>query len=496
MQNEKEIDFEDPTLADPDGEPTGQEVPPVAKVFECSLVAHILKSADVAAVAAESLEPQFLVCKSHKTIVEIANRYYKDYAKLIPANVLELEFVKRIMNLSTRNSDYQDFQAVLNAPVEAPEYYADQVTELAKSNGVKKAIKEFLAASDNGKINYDKLYDSIEKTRQFNTAKLFDFEDIDQIEETQEKEDWLIKNWLEFGSLGMLSGDPFAGKSQIVCELIGSMTEKRDFGRYSVENCPIILIDAENKKRILIRRLLGSMGILKQLKNQFFRLKPKAGQLPIPVKSAEATVRQMIRQAKQHFINRGQDASKVFVIIDTLRSIFAADEMENSDMKNLLYPLQRVAQEENAAILILHHRPKSGAKYAGQTSIAGACDYLWMWESDKSTMIGKLSLVGTRGDQELPMSFEYRNGRNQYLVIPADNQTGSDEFDETLTDLLSDGPVLKTELIELLTTQTKLARNKIRSLLTERLRSLVIVETAGARGGKMLSLMGVQSDQE
>lgn len=310
-------------------------------------------------------------------------------------------------------------------------------------------------------------------------------EDFTETMAQQETEDWLIRNWLEFGSLAMMSGDPFSGKSHILAEIFAAIFKHGVFGRYPVQSCAVLVIDAENKRRIIVKRLLNALGEgdLGACKELFRRVDTSRLTLPLPVESGPETIRSLIRDTKAR---TGQD--RCFVVIDTLRSVFAADEMETGDMKSLLYPLQRVAQEENAAVLILHHRPKSGATYSGQTSIAGACDYLWLWESERSTGAGKLKLIGTRGDHQDDMSFRLVNGRNCFQAEAVDRsqdneQDQQQELWDILEAVLADGELTQHELIKQVQLGWNTAkvigpvpgRDKIRRALDSLVGSLLIV---------------------
>ena len=103
-----------------------------------------------------------------------------------------------------------------------------------------------------------------------------------------------------------------------------------------------------------------------------------------------------------------------------MRSVFGASEMDVEQTKQLLYPLQRVARRQEAAIHVVHHRPKSGAKYSGQTTIAGAADYMWVWESDPDTCRATLELYGTRGQRAPRLHWEYDLARKRNVWLPPD----------------------------------------------------------------------------
>lgn len=311
----------------------------------------------------------------------------------------------------------------------------------------------------------------------------------DEMEATLEQEAWLLPDWLEFGSLGFLCGDPFAGKSHLTAEIIAGIVKYGTFGPYDVAQCPILLCDAENKRRSNYKRIITALeGDKEPIRNLFSRLNTAAITLPWPIKGAVEKLREEIRKAKAMFAS-----DRIFVIVDTMRSVFGADEMETQQMKDLLYPLQRMAQEENAAILVLHHRPKSGATYGGQTAIAGAADYLWLWETDDS-MVGTLSLIGTRGDRQQPVMFKLENGRNRW-------QQGAkpiNHLPSMLEDILANGKKMSQAdlakevktLWKLKTGEKEPGRDKIRDEI-EKLVGLSLVKEPGEHNTYLYSMFSI-----
>ena len=309
-------------------------------------------------------------------------------------------------------------------------------------------------------------------------------------EAATQNEDWLIKDWLEFGSVAMLNGDPFSGKSCIVAELIASISKYREFGNYEVPCCPIMLIDLENKTKKIVTRLLRCLeGDETSLDGKIARSNFQEDFLPL----TPAKIETIIKATMPHFANREHlfSTMKPFVIVDTLRSAFQESEMDSDQMKNLLYPLQRVAQRTDAAILILHHRPKNGAAYSGQTSIAGALDFQWMWQSDRETRIGNLSLIGTRGDIQPPMRFllNERN-RNVFTTEPSENI-----LEDCLRVALSAGPLnqerLVTELRNCWSSNSVPSKTKMRDFLAKEVEAASLITCiTGPNNSKVFQLIG------
>ena len=228
-----------------------------------------------------------------------------------------------------------------------------------------------------------------------------------------QREDWLIPHWAEFGCLHILTGAPFSGKSSIVAEIVASMATGRPFCDLPVQQVPLLVLDLENKERIIVKRiknaLTGDPGVLGDL---WHRVNPT--NIPRPL--TNNFIVNCIETIKE--ITSGSE--KGLVLIDTMRSAFAGSgkkENDNDDMAAILYPLQMLAQKTGWAVLLLHHNNKTSGHFSGAGVIAGAADYLWNWTSDKAKLIGQLAMDGGRDDHQHPLEFKYDMGlqRNVFL---------------------------------------------------------------------------------
>ena len=121
------------------------------------------------------------------------------------------------------------------------------------------------------------------------------------------------------------------------------------------------------------------------------------------------------------------------------------------------------------------------ARYSGQSSIPGALDYMWCWESDIETRKGKLSLEGTRGDLSPPMNFVLdESQRNVYVA-----QTASDDtIDDYLVAVLKDGEMSQQDLVNKLKHIWKgkpPGRDKLRSLINSRVGYIITTQSEGGK---------------
>ncbi len=304
-----------------------------------------------------------------------------------------------------------------------------------------------------------------------------------------QKEDWLLKNWIEFGSSTMLTGNPFSGKSCIIAELIGAISLHGKFAGVDVPRCPVIMIDMENRDRIIRHRLKRAVcGNDKCYFDTLGRYLLNENDLPLTSNKLE----DIIKESMTQFDKTKFTKFKPLVIIDTFRSAFDCDEMETKSIKELLYPLQRVAQRTDAAILILHHRPKTGSQYSGQTAIAGALDYMWMWQSDIDTRAGKLSLVGTRGDLQEPLNFLLNeDNRNIFTGLPQADQPI--EIERLIIEAITVSPagLNKGEIVKYVQHVWKgeIGVNKIRRFIDVMEKDVKIIGTIGVKNAKIYTLI-------
>lgn len=248
----------------------------------------------------------------------------------------------------------------------------------------------------------------------------------------EQREDWLIPHWAEFGCLHILTGLPFSGKSYLITELVGCICTGRDFYTMPVQQVPFIILDLENKERILVKRIKASLANDPGRINELYRrVNPK--NMPRPL--TREFMKECITQLKA-----GMNGTKGVLIVDTLRSAFAGSGMKedkNDDMAALLYPLQALAQETGWAIILLHHNTKGQNHYSGAGVIAGAADYLWNWTSDKKKLTACLEMDGGRDDHQFPLEFRFDMATQRNVYLGKSNDIKRDDAKKQLDRLLT-----------------------------------------------------------
>ena len=211
-------------------------------------------------------------------------------------------------------------------------------------------------------------------------------------------EDWLLPGWCEFGCTHILSGLPFSGKSTIMSELLAAIAQGRDFAGLGVQQVPFILLDLENRERILVKRLRRALGDDEgRIGELYSRVNPVDIKRPV----TPDFVGQCIKAVRERV-----NGPKGLVVIDTLRSAFGVDELSPQEIYNIIIPFKRLAEATHWAVVILHHNAKYSNKYSGNTAIAGAVDYLWNWTKDSQAMTGTMEWEG-RDDVQSSLEFRF-----------------------------------------------------------------------------------------
>lgn len=70
------------------------------------------------------------------------------------------------------------------------------------------------------------------------------------------------------------------------------------------------------------------------------------------------------------------------IIIDTLARCFIGDENQQEDMGMFIQGVDRLKQEFNCSVLILHHTGRDESHERGSTALGGACDTVYRLDND------------------------------------------------------------------------------------------------------------------
>jgi hypothetical protein len=175
--------------------------------------------------------------------------------------------------------------------------------------------------------------------------------------------DWLIEDLLVSSEASVLSGDGGVGKSWLTMALALAVAggESKYLGLNVLKHGPVIYVDEENSRELLLQRL-HALGFdpkihLPNLEVIWYR---GVDLLNEPERLLEDVV----------------EIEPVLVVADSLsRVAVGAEENNNTDMTRLMRAgVVPLARETGAAVLLTHHTDKDGRGPRGASAIRNAAD--------------------------------------------------------------------------------------------------------------------------
>lgn len=218
---------------------------------------------------------------------------------------------------------------------------------------------------------------------------------------TPDPPDWLVRDVLERGTVGLFAGDTGAGKSLVTSSLVVAALRGEDWLGHASNIERVLVIDEENPDRLVLARL-RAMG-------------------------ADHAVSQRLRYVSRQGVSIGDDSSDVklerliasfrpdLVVVDTLMSAAAGiDVNSNSDAVRLMKQLRSMAVRHNLGVLVLHHERKASqdGTYAAGSSQQTMGARQWIGQADALMTIAVETDMATEdtddGGLKLRRTFKFR----------------------------------------------------------------------------------------
>jgi RecA-family ATPase len=173
--------------------------------------------------------------------------------------------------------------------------------------------------------------------------------------------DYLVKGWIDRGTLTVLYGDANAGKSFAAIDLAHCVREGIAWGGYKVSPGPVLYIAAEGGA-VFQNRLAARKARFLVMRHQI----ALTGRNPDAPPLAEA-VRHLAEIEGEPFR---------LVIVDTLaRAMGGGDENTAPDIAALVNGCGVIQHQTGAAVLLVHHSGKDAARGArGHSALRAAVD--------------------------------------------------------------------------------------------------------------------------
>lgn len=209
---------------------------------------------------------------------------------------------------------------------------------------------------------------------------------------------WVVEGLLPVGAT-VLAGKPKLGKSFMALQIAQAVASGTAFLGMNTTKAPVLMIALEDSPRRIKGRLQMQQSI---------------SDLPIEYEWQWESLDGKGYEALEKRLEKGgPHGTYGLVIIDTLASAKSGniDENKASDMGRLIYPLQRLAQEYQCALLLIFHHRKGAIDdpvwdVRGSGAVPGAVDVLVGLYKDRGS--GDYCLLSeSRDAPELQLKIEF-----------------------------------------------------------------------------------------
>jgi hypothetical protein len=232
------------------------------------------------------------------------------------------------------------------------------------SSGVSQWVEPFEAAS-NPVLDYDDLTDPAQPVRPHAGPKPR-YEILSAIHALQPQPpiNWVVGGLISAGSVNMFFGEGGSKKTYALVDMGVCVATGKDWITFKTQPGNVLIVDEESGRR----RILGRLGDVLRGHNAdystpVFCVSLAAFNLGLPNDIGELYNLIVTTRAR-------------LVIIDALADVMPGrDENAVKDTQPIFLALRRIAEDTQAAIIIIHHSNKGGT-YRGSTAMKGAVDLL------------------------------------------------------------------------------------------------------------------------
>lgn len=201
---------------------------------------------------------------------------------------------------------------------------------------------------------------------------------IDQIEPPRQ----LVRGWLVIGGVALLVGPSEAGKSTIAVDLALRVAQ-----HYAV-----VYVAGEDAGNVRAQIRASELA--------HGRSRGRIGLTDGPIMLSD-------EQAVEQFITACMPAQPRLVVIDTLSACAPGVDENSSEMTAIVHQLNRIADELNAAVLVLHHPLKhDAAMYRGHSSMLNNTHTMILAERDRGEDSVTLRVTRHKGPRAEPVALQ------------------------------------------------------------------------------------------
>lgn len=191
------------------------------------------------------------------------------------------------------------------------------------------------------------------------------FDDIDIDSSTE----WLVRDMVPTAGLSVLYGEPGGGKSFLALDLAMHVATGRHWFDRAVNQRGVVYVAAEGQGGFR-KRVVGFRQEYKVPAGAPLALLPESVDMHASPADADRIA------AASKIIAERWNAPIGLIVLDTMaRVIGGGDENNAADMGCVISNASKIAEETNAHVLIVHHKPKDGSRTPrGHSSLLGAVE--------------------------------------------------------------------------------------------------------------------------
>lgn len=192
--------------------------------------------------------------------------------------------------------------------------------------------------------------------------------------------DWLVKGYIERGTLAILFGEPATGKSFVAIDIAQHIARGVDWNGRRVKQGGVVYVAGEGHKGIARRMKAASLAGEFELRT----LPLKVSRVAVPMLDS-AKVKELLNELVDLF-NTEHWTTKL-VVIDTMRRNFGpGDENSTEDMGKFIEACALIATVTGAAVLVVHHSGHGDrGRERGSSVITGDFDARYQLTKDGHT---------------------------------------------------------------------------------------------------------------
>lgn len=254
---------------------------------------------------------------------------------------------------------------------------------------------------------------------------LSDLLDLNGIMELPDLE-WSIDNLIPRGGIGIIAGDPKAGKSVITLDMaIRGIRNRLAFGRHKQNYNRVLVVNIEGRHQGIKMRTKMFRDLAQEERSRIL-VSGERILFSLPNGQVNAVViASLMKRIKEEGID--------FVIMDPLVSLHQGDENNSQQMVALLDAIRDVGEATRAGFFIIHHSRKMGNQQTladvlqeggrmmrGASGIFGAVDVgIMVWKAAKNRRVFNFSTRYADCDvSDIEMQMDKHTWR-MYPIAPA-----------------------------------------------------------------------------